>query len=520
MTGDVTSPGQSRRAGFGAMTEVALILAVFALSAAWPAPDANETYYLGKAKHLWDPAWGSGELFLESKNAHAVFYILFGWLGRWVSLSVMAWVIRGCTWSLLALAWRRLSAAVLPRPGWAVLSAVLFVGANNRCNMAGEWVVGGAEAKGLAYVLVFLALERLARNDWGKVWPFLGGATSLHVLVGGWALVAAGGAWLLGNVDRPRERFWTPFLLGGCLAAPGLWWALRLNAGADAGTIGRAAHIMVFERASHHLLPPAFHAGSVVRHLFLWGAWFALAIFGPRTPEHRRIGRFVWGAMLIAALGEGIALLTRGHPNVEATLLQFYWFRLSDATVPVGVGLGALMLADHLYRTRPRLGRGLVIALATAGAVYLGGRAVEILSAPAPRADWTVRDPQSWREVCRWAANHTPPEARFLTPAGGASFLWYSGRRDVVNWKDVPQDAPGVVAWWNVMQDIHGAGTAGGHPGWRESLGELGADRLRELGRKYEASYAVLLRGPGPGGDGSLTEVYSNSTYTVVKLRD
>ena len=47
-----------------------------------------------------------------------------------------------------------------------MLSAALFLVLNDRMHMAGEWVIGGVEAKGFAYVLVFVGLERLVRGRW------------------------------------------------------------------------------------------------------------------------------------------------------------------------------------------------------------------------------------------------------------------------------------------------------------------------------------------------------------------
>ena len=36
--------------------------------------------------------------------------------------------------------------------------------------MAGEWVVGGVEAKGFAFALVFFALESGVRERWRTAW--------------------------------------------------------------------------------------------------------------------------------------------------------------------------------------------------------------------------------------------------------------------------------------------------------------------------------------------------------------
>jgi hypothetical protein len=88
-----------------------------------------------------------------------------------------------------------------------------------------------------------------------------------------------------------------------------------------------------------------------------------------------------------------------------------------------------------------------------------------------------------------------------------------------VNWKDVPQDASGILAWWDRMRDIHGPESPRGVAHARRSLGEEGGVRLRQLGDEYDADYAIIAREPGlPPLD--LPEVYSNTGYSVVRLRD
>ena len=80
------------------LVEIALIFAVFCVQGAWPVPDVNEPYYLGKAIHYWNPDWVQGDFFLESADAHQVFYFTFGWLSLWLSPPVLAWTGRMLTW--------------------------------------------------------------------------------------------------------------------------------------------------------------------------------------------------------------------------------------------------------------------------------------------------------------------------------------------------------------------------------------------------------------------------------------
>ncbi len=152
-----------------AACEVALVFLVFFIHAAWPVPEVNEPHYLSKARHYWDPSWCANDFFCSTADAHQVFDASFGWLSRLLPMAAMAWCGRLVTWGLLAWAWRRLSWSLVPAPFYAVLSAALLVTLNVRCQMAGEWIVGGVEAKGIAYVLVLLGLEALVRGRWGAV---------------------------------------------------------------------------------------------------------------------------------------------------------------------------------------------------------------------------------------------------------------------------------------------------------------------------------------------------------------
>ena len=245
----VRSPGFLPR-----LLEVVVVFGAFFLFAAWPVPEPNEPHYLGKAKHYWNPAWIEHDFFLDSADSHWVFYATTGWLSRWVPLPVFAWVGRVATWALLAFGWCRLSWALLPRAGAPVLSALLFLALNENFHMAGEWVVGGFEAKGLAYALVFAALAELAHGRWNTTWILLGAASALHVLVGGWSAIAVGICWLASRADRPSLLSMAPGLaMGLMLSLPGLVPALRLTVGADPDVVREANRIYVYGRLPHHL---------------------------------------------------------------------------------------------------------------------------------------------------------------------------------------------------------------------------------------------------------------------------
>jgi len=536
------------------LVEIALIFAVFCVQGAWPVPDVNEPYYVGKAIHFWNPDWVRGDFFLDSADAHWVFYFAFGWLGLVMSPPVMAWTGRVLTWGLLAWSWQRLSWALVPRRGMAVLSGALLACLLERCPMAGEWVIGGVEAKGFAFALVFLGLEAMVRGRWNRVWLLFGAASLWHVLVGGWVVLAAGFAWLVAGRQRPPLWSMWPGLAGGLLISlPSLIPSLTINWGLDPKTISKAHEIYVYYRLPHHLILSEFRWDFLLRFTALVVVWVLLCLAVGRNGAHARLRSFVVGALGIALVGAVLSLLWRVEPIPAARLLRFYWFRLPDVAVPLGVVLFAVLWIDRLLqgsatlqaapRRQSRLSAGtlalavaaIIAALHVGDYVWLRANLALGLKPAIPRADAKVNNLggyAAWRDACEWiaASGDIPRDARFLTPIDASTFKWRTRRPEVVNRKEIPQDAASIVTWWERLRDIHGIPSEDVRRFWHASLAELGAERLAELGAKYAAAY-VLTEAP----DVELPEtelrpkrlvprlnlkpLYENGGYVVYQLR-
>ncbi|HVA51493.1 MAG TPA: DUF6798 domain-containing protein [Pirellulales bacterium] len=521
-----------------ALADVALVLAVFALQAAWPAPDVNEPHYLGKARHFWDPEWAAHDFFFESADTHLVFYFTCGWLTRWLSLAQFAWCGRLITWVLLAAAWQRLCRSVVRRSGRPALAAAIFLTFNVGCHLAGEWVVGGFEAKGLAYALVFAALASLVTDRWNLALVLLGGASAFHVLVGGWSATAAAVCWLL-SADAPRLRqLWPGMVAGAALALAGIAPALALNWTAEPQIVAEANDIYVFRRLPHHLVPQSFRWPFLVRYVLMLLVWLGLTRAATENAALRRLRSFVTGSLAITLAGLLLALATANYPEAAAAILRYYWFRLSDVMVPVGIALHVVAGPNPDYSSAhtnpkrkrggkddlPRLRFGLVLGRPAVWSlicltllVYArDDYAAWNFFTNTPRADKSgkVLSHDDWREVCQWMADHAPPDALAITPRMAQSFTWYAERGQVVSWKDLPQDAVAVVRWWQRLVDIYGMPFPAFQGRWHDSLSERSPDRLRELGRKYRAGYLVVESEPTI----ELPREYANGSYAVYRL--
>lgn len=510
-----------------AAIETALIFGLFCLHGSWPTPDSNEAHYLCKAKHYWDPEWCGGDFFLETADAHQVFYWTFGWLTKYFSLAETAWIGRVITWGLLAWGWRRLSVAVLDRPWWSVLTGAAFVGLSESAHQAGEWVVGGVEAKGLAYVFLLFALESLAREKWNRAWLLLGGSAAMHVLVGGWAMVCAGCAWLASRrEERPSLVSILPAMgLAVLMAAPSVYWGLELTRGVPDETVREANRIYVFERLPHHLAADRFADGFIPRHQLLTAVWLLLLTVTPmRSAGERTVHQMVGAAVGVAWIGFGLTAVLRDFPPLLAGVMRYYWFRSSDVLVPIGASLALAAFLVDLGGRRPRVGR-LWLAGVLAAIVVDSLNQTRHLPFPLPPLRTAVIKPRGdknleladWMAVCEWARGNCSPTDVFLTPRVSSSFKWYAGRPEVVTGKDVPQNSAAIVEWWDRVKRLH-AGPGNSVPiDWNKSLSKLGAARLNQLGGEFGAQFAiVVLDDDLPLLPGSAE--YQNASYAVYKL--
>ena len=504
------------------LLEALLIAVCFFLYAGQPAPDVNESHYLTKAKHFWDSSYCPGDLFLGSANSHWLFYVCFGWMTKFMSLSVFAWTGRILTWSLMAVAWQRLSHAIVPLKFMSVLSALFFLLLNDKFHLAGEWVVGGFEAKGIAYVFVIYALSFLVKGQWKYVWPLLGAASAFHVLVGGWSVLACLFASIVVMVRRSSNQstrmeywssqatqWWKPLLIGGVMALPGILPPLISDFGATSQSRQFAAEVYVGQRIAHHLdfaAFPTWHVARFAALVFFWGLlylWLKNRLMLNPIVFHRKLEPlqdFATGALLISFCGLMISGLAEAGNPFCVSLLKFYWFRLADFAVPATIALAScfviaywLELENDIFRRSSSVIFSVCIFMAAA-LLFVERHQVQIPNADFrslpqyPDNEQRFRESwQNWLKVCGWVRLNTPEDAVFITPIQQQTFKWYASRTEVVAWKDIPQDAGSIVQWHERLKQIQ-------EPQQVSTLGLLmyPDERLGALAEKYGADYLVL----------------------------
>jgi hypothetical protein len=225
----------------------------------------------------------------------------------------------------------------------------------------------------------------------------------------------------------------------------------------------------------------------------------------------------VIGSLVLVFIGAVLGLVGAFDPDAMAGLLRYYWFRLADTAVPLGVALLAALWFSRLRDARSPQARWIMATLAVICGIHLGAYAFERPPGTVPRGDKRVRHPE-WRFVCEWIARSPviPPNAIFLTPMESQTFKWRTRRAEVVTRKDIPQDARTIVEWWRRLEELHATGSGDPENEWRASLTELGAKRLKQLGVKYGAGYLLTEADPRL----PLELLYADRVYAVYRLTD
>ena len=506
-------------------------------------------HYLIKAKHYWNPEFCTGDFFLDSANPHLVFYQTFGSFTRWLTLDQAAWLGRAIAALILAIGWTEMTSRIC-RGRWApvwcawVYLALMAIASLPRSSLlrpfferispklfdfSGEWIVGGVEAKVIAYALVFWGIAYVIDDGWRKAAICFGLAISFHPVVGCWAVVCAAFAQFSLRI-LPNRRSdestdghathpgWGAMLLLVLCAIPGLWPALQLLGSASPVDQFDADYIQVFERLKHHLDPMTFSTTSYVSFALMCVLWLAGRRVAHLQNNERWLTRFVIASLLIAACGVLIGYRQVAQPldasflRERVALLKFYPFRLADAFVPIMVSLVLVGIVQRwccprqsstsvAHRQRADFRCWPVFAAALLAALIL----------PSPdRQPRNMSDRQlaDWRAACQWIRDNTAPDAVIATPGHHWAFKWYAERGEYVSFKDCPQDALGIIEWYERLND---------QKSWQPK--KRFARRLsRERGARLNAEQGITHLLTSVPQHVDFEPVYKNDSYSVFEL--
>ncbi len=520
-----------------------LLLLIFVLSDG-PPPGVNEAHYWTKAKSFWEPDWCRRDLFLNSGNAHWVFFASFGALTQWFSLPAATWAGRCISWSMLASGWFLFVSAIRferssisnssswMRPGGLALLSFAIASLFWQCgHMAGEWVLGGCEAKIPSFAFVFAALGCLLRSRWRWATVGLAAAIALHPIVGGWSTLAV--LYALATQPTGLRPLFEVFKKAPCragwvalsalgIASLGVLPALGLDH-APADVTQTANRIYVYGRLPHHLVAQQMPPLRILR----FGCYVTLWLLARQRREWSApvafVQRMADASLWMVVVGLLLGFVGYAFPDAAASALKYYWFRLADIVVPIAVSMMAIEFGFVVAATTPARFPWCMGALLAVLTIGVSHQWLAQRRDPRPGADrqgqiHQVGQPgvamqrfSDWKAMCEWVNESTDSDSLFLTPTHSQTFKWYAGRAELATWKDIPQDAASMVEWAARREKIEATG-----------LYVLGAtmDRqaLLHLIDEYHVDFVVTVGAAAPVRM-ELPLAYRNASFRVFRAK-
>ena len=528
------------------------VFAIFACLTSTIAPGVNESHYLTKAKHFWNPDWCGNDIFLNSSNAHQFFFVTCGWPTLFLSLDAVAWIGRSLCWFAAAIAWVRLNQTVGIRTFYSPVTATMFVLLIERFDMAGEWVIGGFEAKSVAYVFVLWSINFLLQKRLDWCLGFVGAAIAFHAVVGVWTLACVCGTILVSAVSAGMlsdlkdslltRNFGFAVIAFVVFSAVGCVPPLAANWGLDTELFSAANEIQVHQRLSHHLLFSSFPASYVARFLLLVLIFTFLFQLCRNFKKLHWLNLFGLFSLLISLAGIYLSGLTEAaspSAGFANSLLRFYWFRFSDFAIPLSLSLSAgffaqlLMASSNLPKQRVAwfsicclFAASLLTVFEGMGDFRPGADRATLPNYPDSRIR-TTQTYENWKKACTWIRENTNANGLFLTPYHFQTFKWHAHRAEFACWKDAPQDAKGIVEWRNrigVLQYVEQI--PGGWLNLDDELYQYACDNQITHVLAHQSDEDFMLQKPqheNLSNDQRLARVYpievdARSTFVIYKL--
>ena len=472
----------------------------------------NEVDVLPLAKQFVDPTWMSSDWYLNTEtNYRYLFQLIFGSCIVHLGFLVTSIMGRLLCYALVAYGLVLLGQKLGLRLSYLLLAIIIityqgsFQGA-----IAGEWFVGGLEAKAVAYGLIMIAIPLMLNRNYIWMTLLLGVATSFHVLVGGWAFITTLG-WLS---IRPQARL---FKLG-----KQIWLLLLIYIASSAFAIPATLHqlltpspvgnisssfIYVFLRLPHHLNPISWHPILWLKFLVYLVVWIFCMIslkknadsqgWNRETDARFELAEFTLIALIPFMAGIAISFFDR-----QGQWLQYYPFRFGDVMLPLTTCLLVScslqnQLSFQKYKFRFLLAALLGCIFFTQIGVFTQ-RAIAYQNFPAQQQNVN----HQWKLMSKWIHNHTEKDAIIIShPWKLDNFTWLTERATIVKLKMFPQTPSAIVEYYERLNALSGGALAEIYFGEEEldqrktvkaitdGFANLDTAQVKQLMTKYQANY-------------------------------
>ncbi|WP_019505388.1 DUF6798 domain-containing protein [Pleurocapsa sp. PCC 7319] len=475
----------------------------------------NEIDVLPLAKHFVDPSWLPNDWYLDRPAGYRwLFQTLVGKLiVHWGFLATSI-IGRLFCYALSALGIVLLGKRLGLSLPFILLATALFCGIEEGYKqgaIADEWMIGGLEAKAIAYGLILIAIPLLFSRLYFWVAFLLGVATSFHVLVGGWAFLTSF-AWLCLRYESRFPKFKQVILLAITYILASSFAILpviqQLSESAPDRII-KPSYIYVFLRLSHHLNPlswgwqwlaPAIYLVILAGIMYLLNKQAHTRQWLPIDNHRQELGEFALISLVPFISGVAIAIW-----DTQGQWLQYYPFRLGDVMLPFTTCFLGVCLIEHGWSNKYQ-------GLKSAYCVALLFVAIGFQSIVFTQQIWDLRNfpgqqqdvTPEWKAMATWIHQHTPQDAAIISsPVEQTNFSWLTERSTIAKFKLLPQTKAAIIEQYQRWDDLSGNYVLGKYVAsgkvskqktkevLEEGYSKLTTAQVKRLMNKYGASYIL-----------------------------
>ncbi len=410
-----------------------------------PVPRLSEELYLPLVRHAGDGHYLGLDWTLRGPfTEHWVFDHAFGWLAAALPLPLFGWIGRLVSWSVLA--W--LLVKLGTRLGASVTAAAVGIGLwlfANQAFMGGDWMLGTFEAKTVGYCFLVAALIAAVDRRLPAAMVLLGATVSFHPGVGLWAGIGLGLTLVALRETRAAALRWAP--VGAVVALPGIIGG-AMAAGHQTAALSR---FLVIEAVPQHTDPffdgARFVGPQIVLHVVVLAGMFGANWWWSHRTPARFAPRVLLGVQGITLVAVAAAFVARALHWWSFLLLSP--LRVGPLLVPLVFFVNLMQEVDLRRATEPGIQwwrrrsvhlavLGLVVATIVTAPVIAGPRMVSRTIAA-----WTNADNEL--DAFHWIRDHTPASTRCLVPVDRQDAFMATERAVVVNWQAIRYDD---VAGW------------------------------------------------------------------------
>jgi len=507
----------------------AITVAIISFNGGVSVGGSNHFGQLPVVRRALDPNYLPGDFNIEIRQYHhRVFTHLIATFSRAMGEDRALILIHIIGMSLLATSlWLLCRAVNLSLPGFVAVG--LFLATNLIWTGKGlelNHFVGDADIMPptFAHAFVLLAVTSLLRDRYLWAAVFAGLATLFHLQIGLICAVMIAPLYLVKLKQLGVKKTLTIIVLFFITAAPSLLDLLHMLRGGllrSHSTQYSLPFYIDFRHPHHFELISIAAALWVVAHIIVQVVSYRF-LRRLLSSETHAVGKLALMSLTLAALA--IIHFTDYYLIKDGRIATIQFIRLSPLITVFGaVCLVALInaLTDSVLA---RTGKSRIAAVCSAGLILIAALwgVREVWKPDAIFHFGIVRyaeQSSNWIDICRWIRSNGPRDAVYLTPPGANGFTSLAERSNVADFKINPDSGLYLAQWFERLRDLAG-GTLPNGRGYdnrqlfNKAYGELSAERLVEVGKKYGAGYAVLPK----SSKADFEVVYKNDGYRLVKL--